>query len=264
MNSEMIIGFHLPTEKPYGVFSNWYHAEFNIAGMHYVNSEQYMMYQKVMLANRTDLAKKIMAEENPSKVKDYAGKNYFTDFPKIKPIWDEISNSIVKIGIKAKFAQNPDLLEILLSTGNSLLAECSQSDRIWGIGIGLSRQSEWENVANWDGNGYLGRALMQIRDEFRAEIKLFGKVNTTDFKNAAPIDIWKMRAGYLLRIPKYYNAIHTYALTLQKGQTVNDFYFNRSLYEWDRAISGNLSSIPSVGFYEMKQEIYEISRRENG
>lgn len=40
-----MIGFFHEDEE-YGCFSNWYHAEFDYAGRHYVNSEQFMMYHR--------------------------------------------------------------------------------------------------------------------------------------------------------------------------------------------------------------------------
>ena len=43
-----IIGFHREYEDN-GCFCNWYPAEFDYAGRHYLHSEQFMMYQKVMM-----------------------------------------------------------------------------------------------------------------------------------------------------------------------------------------------------------------------
>lgn len=143
-NISSIIGFHLPTE-PHGCFSNWFPAEFDLAGIHYYNSEQYMMRQKILLARRHDLADMVMNTPDPSLAQKYAGKDYFTDFNTVKPIWDNICRNIVKRGVRAKFAQNHEMLEELLSTGNALLAECSASDKIWGIGINL-RDDAWEDT----------------------------------------------------------------------------------------------------------------------
>ncbi len=41
-----IIGFHL-ADEPYGCFSNWYMADFELAGIKYCCVEQYMMKRKV-------------------------------------------------------------------------------------------------------------------------------------------------------------------------------------------------------------------------
>ncbi len=42
MNREDFVFFYHEYD-PFGCLSNWYHAEFDYAGKHYFNSEQYMM-----------------------------------------------------------------------------------------------------------------------------------------------------------------------------------------------------------------------------
>lgn len=66
-------------------------------------------------------------------------------------------------GNKAKFSQNPTLKEFLLSTGDSILAEASPYDSIWGIGLGWE-DAEKGGVAQWRGENLLGCALMEVRD----------------------------------------------------------------------------------------------------
>ena len=262
MNSNIpqIIGFHKPDE-PHGCFSNWYPAEFELAGICYANSEQYMMYQKVLLGRRFDLADMIMKTRSPAMAKEYAGKDYFTEFGSIKPVWDKICRNVVKRGVRAKFAQNPAMLEELLVTGNALLAECSGSDTIWGIGINLNDES-WKDVRNWRGRNYLGIILMELREEFRAEIARSGAVKFECFFEADANEVWKMTAGELRMFPQYYTAIHTYADTLPVGQLRDSFYYGNTLEGWENAMRTTFSGgLPGAGFYEMKQEVYEIFRR---
>ena len=262
MRDKDIIGFHR-IDEPNAIFSNWYHAEFDLAGHHYTSSEQYMMYQKVMLADEYDLADKIMATDNPKKIKYYAGPNSFKTYDKIKNIWERDSRHIVKRGIRAKFAQNPKLLEKLLATGQALLCECAGNDTVWGIGIDLNNPS-WHDVRNWKGKNYLGMDLMELRDEFRCEIAMWGSVQNADYMDAEPIDVWNMRAGDLKRNPVYYNGIHAYAARLPLHNR-DIFYYDNSLNDWDIAMHMNMGGgLPIAGFYEMKQEIYEISKRAEG
>lgn len=259
-NAGNIIGFHLPDE-PYGCFSNWFHAEFDLAGRHFANSEQYMMCQKVLLAREYELASKIMDTTDPAEAKKYAGKEYFKSFSTIAPIWDSICQNVVKRGVRAKFSQNADLLKELLSTGSTLLAECSASDKIWGVGINLHDKS-WNEVKNWNGKNYLGIILMELRDEFRKEINMFGTVQNVDYYDAESIEVWNTAAGELKRIPQYYKAIHTYADTLPAGHVKDCFYYDYSLEDWEIAMRTNMGGgLPVIGFYEMKQEVYEIYHR---
>ena len=258
-----IIGFHRPSE-PYGCFSNWFHAEFNLADHHYVNSEQYMMARKVSLARRYDLFEKIMNTGDPAKAKEYAGKEYFPEYASIKDIWERNAKHIVKCGVRAKFAQNPEILEALLNTGDALLAECAGQDTTWGIGINL-HNTEWHNVSKWTGKNQLGVILMELREEFRKEISHCGAIQFIDFTDALPIDVWNMTAGQLKRIPQYYSAIHSYAAQLTDAHERNCFYYGYTLNDWDIAMRTNMGGgLPILGFYEMKQEIYEIYRRLSG
>ncbi|MCF0230161.1 MAG: NADAR family protein [Parasporobacterium sp.] len=92
-------------------------APFENAGQRYSSTEQYMMYQKVMLGSEYALADKILNEYDPAKAKEYAGPAYFKNYNKIKNTWEKIRKNVVKRGVRAKFAQNPDLLAQLLGTG---------------------------------------------------------------------------------------------------------------------------------------------------
>ena len=55
-----VIGFWHEYEEN-GCFSNWYPAEIDYAGVHFMNSEQYLMYHKVLMFHQYDLAEQIMA-----------------------------------------------------------------------------------------------------------------------------------------------------------------------------------------------------------
>ena len=254
-----IIGFHLPDE-PYGYFSNWFPAEFTYAGVRYNCVEQYMMAQKVHYGGRYDLYEKIMQSRDPQTIKNYAGKESFPEFAPIKDFWDRNCRYIVKRGVKAKFAQNPELLQKLLDTQNALLAECAGHDRIWGIGINL-HDSSWHDVSNWRGSNYLGIILMEIRAELRNELREKNSVEYTDFRDAEPIPEWKMTAMQLKRIPQYYAAIHAYADQLPVGH-IRDSFYKCSFEGVEEMMRENMGGgLPIAGFYEMKQDIFEIAQK---
>ena len=50
-----------------------------------------------------------------------------------------------------------------MKTGDAILAECSHSDSIWGIGRGMD-DPRADDIKEWDGQNLLGFALMQVRD----------------------------------------------------------------------------------------------------
>jgi ribA/ribD-fused uncharacterized protein len=69
----------------------------------------------------------------------------------LRPDWEEIKFDIMLKGLRAKFHQNHQLLEILLNTGDATIHENSPTDMIWGI----------------LGEDKLGKLLMQVREELR-------------------------------------------------------------------------------------------------
>ena len=70
--------------------------------------------------------------------------------------------------LMAKFSQNEDLKQQLLSTGDSWLVECAGSDKVWACGIRLDDDRR-RDIANWTGTNILGFALMQVREMLKNE-----------------------------------------------------------------------------------------------
>lgn len=254
-----MIGFFHEDEE-YGCFSNWYHAEFDYAGQHYVNSEQFMMYHKVLMFRKYELADQIIQTSDPAKCKKIAGQK-FPEFD--SELWEKTCVAIVKRGVKAKFAQNKDIMKTLLNTGNALLAECSPYDKKWGIGIDINDPQRLV-IANWKGKNLLGRILMEVREELRQELQNDpdGRIEYVEARELEPITEWNMTAGELKRIPQFYDAIHAYADTLKDYRVRNIFYNDFSLYQWEIAMRENMGGgLPVIGFYEMKQDVYDTVRR---
>ncbi len=260
LTDDTMIGFFHENEK-YGCFSNWYPAEFEYARNHYKNVEQYMMYQKVLMFHKYDLADKILKTADPYECKKI-GRTHFPEFD--SELWNKTCKTIVKRGVKAKFLQNPTLLQELLDTGNKLIAECSPYDKKWGIGIDINDPSKYD-VTKWKGANLLGRILMEIREELKTEIQSArsGEFTYVNAFELAPITEWNMTAGELKRIPQYYDAIHAYADTLSnESDERNIFYNSATLHDLEVTMRVNMGGgLPLNGFYEMKQDIYDIARR---
>lgn len=152
--------FWLDNEK-YGEFSNWYQRPFVIDDFKYFCVEQYMMAQKAKLFHDAENYTKILRANTPEGCK-WLGKQ-------VKPFdaakWNAVKYETVKTGNRAKYMQNPDLKALLLSTGDSILAEASPKDAVWGIAMDAKTAS---NVApfKWPGENLLGRILMELRKEF--------------------------------------------------------------------------------------------------
>lgn len=139
--------------------SQWYDVEFEVAGVKYHTAEQYMMAQKALLFDDMKVFEQIMLADNPRDYKALGRKIRNFD----SKIWDARKYDIVVEGNKAKFSQNDDLKEYLLSTGDAILVEASPYDRIWGIGL-YPGQAAKGTIDQWRGLNFLGTALMEVRD----------------------------------------------------------------------------------------------------
>lgn len=153
---------HNPNE-PYGCFSNFYPSNFTVDGKNYTCSEQYFMKKKQELFDPTNeqLANKIMETTNPASIKKFGRqvKNYNDT------IWNTNRYQIMVDALKAKFNQNPNLKQILMSTGNKQLAETTSRDKIWAIGLDMNDPKRFDET-QWKGQNLLGKALMEARASF--------------------------------------------------------------------------------------------------
>lgn len=88
-------------------------------------------------------------------------------------VWKSRCRSVVTEGNLAKFSQNDELRDYLLSTGETVLVEASPYDRIRGIGLKQDDKRAVDPV-EWRGSNLLGFALMDVR----AELRVAGEVGS--------------------------------------------------------------------------------------
>ena len=255
LNKDNFIGFYHENEK-YGCFSNWYPSEFEYAGKKYANIEQYMMYQKMYTFCQFDLADKIMETTDPAECKRL-GRTHISNWD--GSLWEKISYTIVKRGVKAKFFQNKELLKKLLSTRGTILAECAPNDLKWGIGIAIDDNRRFD-VREWRGHNYLGRILMEVRDEMinlewisRKRLMLRGYFDTRELQ----FPEWDMTFGELIRVPKYHDTVSAY-------REVCKWFGGKDILKFSPANAEKMhrtnmgGGLPLAGFWEFKQDFCEI------
>ena len=78
--------------------------------------------------------------------------------------WNEKALDFVYIGNKAKFTQNKECLDLLISTKGNTIVEASPTDKIWGIGLHAS-DIDSKNIFKWNGTNWLGIVLTELREE---------------------------------------------------------------------------------------------------
>lgn len=153
-----IICFHNPDEIN-GYLSNWFLSKFEKHGIAYSSMEQYMMYQKAVLFGDKEMAVQILDTDNVGKIKSLGRsvKNYED------AVWNGMRQLVVYEGLLEKFRQNGGIRQMLLATGQDILAECAVQDKIWGIGLSMKDENRLD-MDKWQGQNLLGFSLMRVRE----------------------------------------------------------------------------------------------------
>ena len=141
-------------------FSQWWEAPFQVEGIDYKTAEHWMMAQKAILFNDTEILQSILKAKSPAEAKKLGRKVRNFDEEK----WVASRYEAVIDGNYQKFNQHPDLKAFLLATGNRILVETSPYDAIWGIGL-IASDERVQQPINWQGTNLLGFALMEVRDK---------------------------------------------------------------------------------------------------
>lgn len=150
------------TKGPYGFFSQFQSCEFVEDGVRFCCAEQYMMYKKSLLFGDKITAAKILVATQPMEIKKLGRSVSNFD----EATWALHREEIVVNGNWLKFSNSPLFRTALLGTGNSILAEASPNDRVWGIGLGISDPIA-KIPSRWSGLNLLGKALMTVRERLR-------------------------------------------------------------------------------------------------
>jgi ribA/ribD-fused uncharacterized protein len=159
------IRFYRANEKPYGAFSNLYRRKLDFEGEVFATSEHAYQAGK---ARKPEVRRWLMSAPTPALLAMAAHGLYYWD---VAPGWSTSKFDRMLAVLRAKFAQHPDLAELLLSTGDARLIESATVDnevnRLWG-------------EVNGVGRNMLGILLMEVRGELRAQ-----SVNTDAYPVAA-------------------------------------------------------------------------------
>lgn len=148
----------------FGEFSNSYASKFVIDDFEYFCMEQYLMAQKARCFHDSTRYTAILRAQNAKECHDLGAfiKGYDPT------VWKDACVSAAKTGLKAKFTQNSDLLQLLLSTDNQTLVYASAEDPVWGAAVSVQEALKIPSVL-WQGQNLLGQCLMEIRSELRLE-----------------------------------------------------------------------------------------------
>ena len=146
-----------------GYASQWAASTFTVDGVIYNTAEQYMMAQKAILFNDAAALQIIMGTDNP-KIQKATGRTV-KNFNQV--LWEKNAKLYVYRANLAKFMQNKEFLDWLISTAGTTLVEASPWDVIWGIGLDASDPRALDR-ATWKGTNWLGEIVTQVREDIMA------------------------------------------------------------------------------------------------
>jgi ribA/ribD-fused uncharacterized protein len=140
------------------VFSQWWSAPFDVAGVRYPTAEHWMMAGKARLFGDEETLSLILAAPTPAAAKALGRtvRNFSDDR------WARARFDLVTEGNVHKFGSDPSLREHLLATCDQILVEASPTDTIWGIGLRASDAAA-ADPRSWRGSNLLGFALVEAR-----------------------------------------------------------------------------------------------------
>jgi len=142
--------------------SQWFDRGFIVDDIEYKNAEQYMMAKKALLFGDTKIFNKIMNLSDPKLIKNLGRK--VKGF--VEEVWNENCEHYVYDANFAKFSQNKDLKDFILSIEEDIIVEASPYDKVWGIGLSAYDKRAL-NVETWKGLNKLGYALTKVREDIR-------------------------------------------------------------------------------------------------
>jgi ribA/ribD-fused uncharacterized protein len=143
--------------------SNHYICYFTIRGIRFNCIEQFMMYCKAMLFNDVVIAAEVLKAVEPQKQKMLGRRVRGYD----DSVWLAKRESYILTGMIEKYRQNPIELEYLMETGDTILAEASERDTTYGIGLNED-DPRCGNPYEWLGANLCGDLTMKARAHLRA------------------------------------------------------------------------------------------------
>lgn len=254
MSDERIIFFHKPEEEN-GFLSNLYPSEFRYVNFQFENAEQYLTFMKAHICGDEAAEEEVMKVEEPRRIRRMR-RRMDQENETAQLLWPQIRREVARWGVRQKFLQNKDLHDLLLETNYSLLAEASDANEVWAIGMPMDEYRKYK-PGNWPGQNLMGKVLMDVRRELRVW-------ETVHEENILDGPLGNMRLAEIVRLPGAKNPMDVYATIAMHAnpgvfQSKEDFFYScGKLAELKEAMdNGSEQLLPRAGFYEMLFELNE-------
>lgn len=250
MNGDKIIVFKTP-DGDWGEFSNQYRAPFTYMGIRFESVEQFLYYMRAVFGRSKATAEKILecGGDSAALVKTSKKQRLLENNS-----WEEVRQQIMRLGMRQKFLQNPELRKKLLSTGFRLLVEIPKEGLLDRI---LPPSEEWvRDPSKWKNRNTTGKALMRVRADLRSADRLVGADEAYVFPKAPFIlqtPVGKMTLQEISALPGAKESVRAYLDTARQYLELflatpdNVGNLNRiPLVTMERVIAGNAADIEST------------------
>lgn len=250
MNGDKIIVFKTP-DGDWGEFSNQYQAPFTYMGIRFESVEQFLYYMRAVFGRSKATAEKILecGGDSAALVKTSKKQRLLENNS-----WEEVRQQIMRLGMRQKFLQNPELRKKLLSTGFRLLVEIPKEGLLDRI---LPPSEEWvRDPSKWKNRNTTGKALMRVRADLRSADRLVGADEAYVFPKAPFIlqtPVGKMTLQEIGALPGAKESVRAYLDTARQYLELflatpdNVGNLNRiPLVTMERVIAGNAADIEST------------------
>jgi ribA/ribD-fused uncharacterized protein len=142
-----VFQFYLASDE-YGEFSNFAPFPITLQGKVWPTSEHYFQAQKFAGTEHEEAIRQVRRPMLAARMGRDRNRPLRHD-------WETVKDDVMREAVRAKFTQHPELLKLLLATGDAHLVEHTTNDSYWGDG------------GDGSGRNMLGHILMQLRDELR-------------------------------------------------------------------------------------------------
>ena len=138
--------------------SNFFPAPFQIDGIRYISSEQFIQSEKAKFFGDLDTYNQLLCVSTSHECKELSRQIRNV----IEEKWSERAGELCFPGIRAKFFQNPYCMDTLITkTSSKRILECT-SDTLWGNGTPLQDPNCLDSSQP---QGIMGQMLESIRSE---------------------------------------------------------------------------------------------------
>jgi ribA/ribD-fused uncharacterized protein len=142
-------------ENPYGYLSNFSPHSIYLDGADWSTVEHYYQAQKFVGSPNEFVIPLIAAASTPEAAAALGRDRTLI----LRSDWEEAKRPIMRSAVLQKFLSHGDIQQQLLATGDETLIEDSPKDYYWGCG------------ADRTGHNYLGKILMNVREEIRVRLQ---------------------------------------------------------------------------------------------